>query len=368
MATRATKHAPIRILLVEDSPADARLLEIRLGESIRVPYSLTVAGSLAAALERLGRATFDVALLDLSLPDSSGLESIAPIRAAAPFVPIIVLTGADEASVGSQAIDLGVQDYLSKRHATGWAVERAIRYAMLRQKADQEVRNANADLERRVAERTEQLRRLASEVLLAEQRERRRLAELLHDHLQQLLVSAKLQVGAAAVRTRSAALRATLQTVEDQLGAAVTAARSLTADISPPVLYASGLPAAVRWLGGRFAEEHGLKVDVRADDGAEPRDEGCRIQLFQSLRELLLNVVKHAGVGEAQVVLERIDEGRIRLRVRDGGRGFSQRLPPGATGEFGLFSIGERITQMGGTMQVRSAPGRGTRVTLVAPG
>lgn len=363
-----TTGTPTRILLVEDNPADARLLEIRLGESVRGPFALTCAGSLAEAVERLGREAFDVALLDLSLPDSSGMESIAPLRSAAPFLPIVVLTGAEEELSGAAAIDGGAQDYIAKRHATGWAVERAIRYAILRQRADADVRRANADLERRVAERTEQLRGLASEVLLAEQRERRRLAELLHDHLQQLLVSAKLHVGAAAAHTRSAALRGTLQTVEMQLGAAVEAARSLTADISPPILYASGLPAAVRWLGGRVEEEHGLKVAVRADDGAEPRDEGCRIQLFQSVRELLLNVVKHAGVDEAEVVLERIDEGRIRLRVRDRGRGFVAHASPGATGEFGLLSIRERLNQMGGTMEIRSSPGRGACVTLVIPG
>ncbi|HWR98830.1 MAG TPA: ATP-binding protein [Candidatus Methanoperedens sp.] len=360
--------APVRILLIEDNPADAELLEIRLRESLRDPFTLTLAGTLAEGLGRLGGSGFDVALLDLSLPDSSGLESIAPLREAAPFLPIVVFTGVEEERFGPGAIDHGAQDYLAKRQTNGWMVARAIRYAILRQKADEEVRRANAELERRVAERTEQLRRLASEVLLAEQRERRRLAEMLHDHLQQLLVSAKLQVGAAATRTRSAGMRASLLAVEEQLGGAVEAARSLTADISPHVLYASGLPAALRWLGRRVQEEHGLKVDVRADDGAEPQDEGCRIQLFQSVRELLFNVIKHAGVAEARVVLERIDEGRIRLSVRDQGRGFSKRSRPRTTGDFGLFSIQERLTQMGGSMQVRSAPGRGTRVTLVAPG
>lgn len=358
----------IHILLVEDSPTDAELLHLQLRESLTAGFTLTHVETVGDALESLNNEHFDVALLDLSLPDSSGLASIVPVRAAAPFLPIVVLTGGDEERWGMAAIDLGVQDYLAKRNATGWHVVRAIRYAILRARADEEVRRANADLERRVAERTEQLRQLASEVLLAEQRERRRLAELLHDHLQQLLVSAKLQIGAAATRTRIVALRNSLQTVEQQLAAAVETARSLTADISPPVLFTSGLAAALRWLGTRLREQHRLNVKVMAEEGAEPRDEGARILLFQSVRELLFNVIKHSGVDAALVVLNRVDDARIQLRVEDEGRGFAQRAAPAPTGSFGLFSIRERLNHMGGTMRIKSAPGKGTRVTLVASG
>jgi signal transduction histidine kinase len=360
--------APIRILLVEDNPADAELLEIRLGETLGGRFSMARSETMADALARLAGERFDLALLDLSLPDSSGLATIAPIRAAAPFLPIVVLTGIDEERWGAEAINLGAQDYLAKRHATGWHVARAIRYAILRGRADEEVRRANADLERRVAERTDQLRQLATDVLLAEQRERRRLADLLHDHLQQLLVSAKLQVGAAATRTRSPALRDQLQGVEHQLATAVEAARSLTADISPPVLYTFGLAAALQWLGTRMREEHGLEVTVLADETAEPRDEASRILLFRSVRELLLNVIKHAGVTGALVVLTRISEDRIRLIVQDEGRGSTAPASPPSQGGFGLFSIRERLTQMGGSMEIETAPGKGTRAVLTVCG
>jgi signal transduction histidine kinase len=359
---------PMHILLVEDSPSDAELLQIQLRESLTTGFTLTLAETVGEALEKLNHEHFDVALLDLSLPDSTGLASIVPVRAAAPFLPIVVLTGVDEERWGMASIDLGVQDYLAKHNVTGWQVVRAIRYAILRAQADADVRRANADLERRVAERTEQLRQLATEVLLAEQRERRRLAELLHDHLQQLLVGAKLQVGAAATRTRSVPLRTCLQTVEHQLAAAVETARSLTADISPPVLFTSGLAPALRWLGTRLQERHGLNVRVMAEDGAEPQDEGSRILIFQSVRELLFNVIKHSGADAALVVLNRIDDARIQLRVEDEGRGFAQFPAPAPSGSFGLFSIRERLGHMGGTMRIKSAPGKGTRVTLVASG
>ncbi len=363
-----TNIEPIRILLVEDSATDAELLQIQLYEALGAGFMLTWVETVGEAVARLNNVHFDVALLDLSLPDSSGLATIGPVRTAAPFLPIVILTGVDEERLGVASIDLGVQDYLAKRHATGRQVVRAIRYAMHRARADEEVRRANADLERRVAERTEQLRRLATELLLAEQRERRRLAELLHDHLQQLLVSAKLQVGAATTRTRSVPLRTSLQSVEQQLGAAVEAARSLTADISPPVLYTAGLAAALRWLGTRLREQHGLNVSVLAEAGAEPQDEGSRILIFQSVRELLFNVIKHSGANAALVVLSRVDDARIQLLVEDEGRGFAPRADPAPAGSFGLFSIRERLGHMGGAMRIATAPDKGTRVTLVASG
>jgi signal transduction histidine kinase len=169
-------------------------------------------------------------------------------------------------------------------------------------------------------------------------------------------------------RTRSAALRTSLESAEQQLAAAVETARSLTADLSPPMLFTSGLAAALQWLGARMLELHGLNVVVVADAGAEPQGEGSRILIFQSVRELLFNVVKHAGVDEALVVLSRIDGARIQLRVEDAGKGFVQAHVPAPSGSFGLFSIRERLTHMGGTMRIKSAPGQGTRVTLVASG
>jgi PAS domain S-box-containing protein len=247
-----------------------------------------------------------------------------------------------------------------------------------RKEAEEAVRRMNTELERRVAERTEvaeqrsaQLQALALELTQAEQRERRRLAQLLHDHLQQLLVGAKFNINVLRGRTRNKSVIQMAQLVGDLLDEAVKASRSLTVELSPPVLYDGGLVAALRWLSRQLLEKNGLTVWVEADGTPEPEADEIRVFLFQAVRELLLNVIKHAGVREASVVLAPLDPDKIQVMVIDAGEGFdAQRLGrrdiSSAMG-FGLMSIRERLSLLGGEMQVTSAAGRGSRFTLVAP-
>ncbi len=238
------------------------------------------------------------------------------------------------------------------------------------------VRILNETLEERVAERTaiaeqraDQLRRLASQLTQVEQRERRRLAEVLHDHLQQLLVGAKLNLAGLQAEFPDAAGGPILRQVNDLLGESISVSRSLTAELSPPVLYDQGLAQALQWLSRRAQEQHGLCVTVHADPSANPVDEDARILLFQAVRELLFNIVKHAHTDHATVEMRRLDDDRLQIVVKDEGVGFDPTNRPKSrdSGGFGLFSIRERLQYLGGQMQMSSTPGRGTRVEVVAP-
>ncbi len=225
---------------------------------------------------------------------------------------------------------------------------------------------------RRVAEealwqRSLQLRALASALSLAEERERRRLAEILHDDLQQLLVGARLQLGELQRAPRETATR-TAGEVEDLINKALEVSRSLTREISPPILREGRLIPALRWLAGWFVEKHGLKVTVAAADDVTPESDDQKVQLFRAVQELLFNVVKHARAGTASVrVSHQCDQ--IQILVEDKGVGFdpAQVFAEGRTRGFGLFSIRERLDAMGGRMEIESAPGKGTRFTLIAP-
>jgi PAS domain S-box-containing protein len=246
-----------------------------------------------------------------------------------------------------------------------------------RMKAEQEVRRLNETLERRVAERTaevrqqsEQLRALANQLSQAELRERRRLAGILHDHIQQLIVAARMRLGRLRRDSGRGRMEETAADIDAILMEALEASRSLTMDLSPPALHESGLAGALEWLAGSIGEKTGTRVTLCTDKAAEPAGEEMRFLLFECARELLFNAVKHAAVAEVGLGLWRTDDGRIKLIVSDRGKGFDpgilrNRRPGEMT--FGLFSVQERLMHMGGCMEVDSAPGRGTVVTLWAP-
>src|SRR5690606_18132098 len=138
-----------------------------------------------------------------------------------------------------------------------------------------------------------QLRRLASELTNAEQRERRRLAQALHDHLQQIWVAAKMQVGMLSHRPGDDTTGESLERLDNLLKRSIDASRSLTVELSPPILYDAGLAPALHWLSRNMLETHHLQVSVEADEEADPESDNAKAFLFQAVRELLFNVVKH---------------------------------------------------------------------------
>ncbi|WP_447598072.1 PAS domain S-box protein [Nitrospira sp. Nam80] len=244
-----------------------------------------------------------------------------------------------------------------------------------RKQAERQLHLLNADLERRVADRTRdlvhsqnRLRKLASDLSVAEERERRRIAGELHDYLAQLLVATRMKLSQGR-QARSLAKQAdVLSEVDHMLDQSLTYTRTLVAQLSPPVLHEFGLPAALKWLGEQMPR-HGLTVISKID--ATPMDltENQSVLLFQSARELLLNVVKHAAIDQARLQLE-LKNGDLRLTVADEGQGFDASVSKENAvfkNAFGLFSIRERMESLGGMVEVTSRPGKGTRVTLIMP-
>jgi CheY-like chemotaxis protein/anti-sigma regulatory factor (Ser/Thr protein kinase) len=242
--------------------------------------------------------------------------------------------------------------------------------------SEQQIKEQKETLEelvsRRTAEaerRSKQLRALATQLTQAEQRERRRLAQVLHDQLQQLLVASRLRLGSLRRRVQSEEFEAAFGQLDEVLKQALESSRSLTVELSPPILYDAGLAAALEWLGRQNRQKHGLIVDVQADREAEPADEEMQILLFQAVRELLFNVVKHAKTDRARVTMRALEGDRVEIVVADSGVGFD---PDGqeagylANGGFGLFNMRERLESIDGSLMVESTAGKGTRVAIVA--
>jgi PAS domain S-box-containing protein len=233
--------------------------------------------------------------------------------------------------------------------------------------ADQRIRAMNETLEQRVTQRTVELQQLSRQLVLAEQSERRRLSMLLHDDLQQLLVAASMRMDILSERLRGTEHESAVRRVMELVQQSIDSSRSLSHELSPPILYDSGLCATLPWLARVMDERHALQVTVHADADAEPPDEETRISLFLSARELLFNVVKHARVEHAEMSLLRSGD-YIRLTVEDHGAGFdATQVDRMQERSFGLFSLRERIRFMGGQLKIRSEPGRGTRVEVDLP-
>jgi PAS domain S-box-containing protein len=207
----------------------------------------------------------------------------------------------------------------------------------------------------------EQLQSLAAELSLSEERERRRIATELHDRIGQSLAFARLKL-AGLSRERNE-----LKPVQDLIEQAIVDTRSLTFELSPPVLYELGLVPALEWLTRKIEQEHGVKTRFHDDGEPKPLHENFRVVLFQAVRELLVNVVKHAQATHAQVLMRR-DGDALRIMIEDDGVGFEVSKSKGeAPRSFGLFNVRERVEYLGGKVKIRSVTNCGTRVTLIAP-
>jgi PAS domain S-box-containing protein len=249
-----------------------------------------------------------------------------------------------------------------------------------RKLAEARFRSFTHELEARVEERTcelvnlhGRLRALTTDLNLTEQRERKRLATDLHDYLAQLLVLVRMKLGQIKRLAPSAAQVEILREAEAVVNEALTYTRTLVTQLSPPVLHEFGLPVALRWLAEQMVRQE-LSVEVRQsvpDRIHLPEDQA--VLLFQSVRELLINVRKHAGTHHAVVTIEQ-QEGHLRITVRDEGAGVDLALGAAAAGQpsstsskFGLFSIRERMLAIGGQFEVASAPGKGMTARLILP-
>ena len=242
-----------------------------------------------------------------------------------------------------------------------------------RLRADELLRHFAETLEERVEERTREVRELSSTLTMAEQEERRRVSQVLHDDLQQLLYGIQMRLQLAREEADAGDTGALLRQADrslELLDEAVTRTRRLTVDLSPPVLQGEGFVEAVQWMQTQMRELHGLEVDVRGDHHLDVRPRELRILLFHVVREFLFNVAKHAHTHSAAVDIA-LENGMLRILVEDQGRGFDLDSveDPGhrLTGGFGIFSARERVRMHGGDVRIESSSGEGTRVEIYAP-
>jgi PAS domain S-box-containing protein len=239
-------------------------------------------------------------------------------------------------------------------------------------RAEQALQQVNTTLEQRVAERADlaetrarQLQALAVELIEAEERERQRIAELLHEDLQQMLAAARFQLQAAQVNLPN---EPNLECVNVILEESIAKSRRLSHELSPPVLYHGSLYNALEWLGRQMNEQFGLKVELQDEKSPYLEKTPLKLFLFRAVQELLFNIVKHAGVKSARVALAG-SNGNVTVTVSDQGKGFNKDIIDTFREKagFGLISIRERAERIGGYLKIESEPGQGSSFILYMP-
>jgi signal transduction histidine kinase len=302
-------------------------------------------------------------------------------------LPLIILTSGGEsrrAGLLNLAAAAAGSVTLLERPVSTLTLMRSVQVALRSRRRQYQVRdlvsqlaNLNQTLEQRVAKRTaeaveqaQKLRLLSAELSLAEEAERRRIAEMLHEDLQQLLVAARMQL-AALCRTQDAARREPIaREIAEILERSFKLTRSLSVELAPPVLYEHGLAAALEWLAAETRKNYNVEVTVEADSSANPKAADVRIFLFRAVRELLLNSVKHAVGSAVRITMQHLRPDKVRIIVADGGRGFDPTLlDDKRTGfqTFGLLNVRDRVRSFGGKFHIDSGPKRGTQITLWLP-
>ncbi|MEO5631843.1 MAG: response regulator [Nitrospiraceae bacterium] len=409
--------AELHILLVEDDPLDAELIIRELRKSGYHPRWQRV-DTQAEFVNCLAQDPPDVIISDHAMPQFSSIGALQCLQESRLTIPFIVVSHAIGEEEAVELMRKGAADYLLKNRLArlGEAVRHGLEEQRLRSKfaeaqqklwllnqeledriverttelevanrtlarelserkqIEDRLRQLAGTLEERVKERTQQLstsyirlRALATDLTVAEQTERRRLATELHDYLAQLLVVTRMKLAQLLRQDHDSEVRKILQDADQLLHQSLDYTRSLVSELTPQALYERGLTAALRWLGDHMRRNRVLNVEISLDAPELPLPETDAVLLFHSIRELLFNVLKHGKIDRASVSM-RYAQNVLSITVSDHGCGFDvSRLSDDRSDRFGLLSIRERMTALGGSFDLQSEPGKGTVASLHLP-
>ncbi|MBN1822022.1 MAG: response regulator [Prolixibacteraceae bacterium] len=347
----------LNVLLIEDNPADAFLIREMLNPNGKESYSVRHSVNLKDSLQLLEEENFDFIISDLELPDSYGLNTVKSVLKKIKHIPIIVLTGNDSEQIGNEAIRIGAQDYLIKGTINKNQLNRSIRYAFSRKKNENEILSYQ-----------KKLQSLVTELNLVEEKQRRKIAVELHDHLGQNLAMAKIRL-AAFKSGKNVSMDENFIEIEKQISHAIDYSRILTYELSPPVLFELGLVEAVKWKLDIINKKNTITSEIRMESEIPELKENYLILIFRSFSELIDNIVNHSFATHVIVSFKIVDS-LLHLEVLDNGKGFNPEMLDHSvlkSNKNGLFGTKERLGYYDGQLIVKSEINIGTKIEIIIP-
>ncbi|MGE5894836.1 MAG: response regulator [bacterium] len=392
----------MRVLLVDDDEDYIVLFRdlVTRGMGGMIPAADT-ASSFSDALSLIDEASYDVLLFDYSLGAETGIDLLRAVRIRGVETPVILLTGAGDEEVAVAAMKAGASDYLVKSRITTELLANSIRYAinihekeLQRRRAEEELRKAKDDLERRVQERTmelirsnqeleaeiarrikigdelisyqERLHNLYAHLQTLREEERAKVAMEIHDELGQSLTALKMDAAWISEKYKDHERifekgRSMVEVIDET----IRTVKRICTELRPSILDHFGLTAAIEWHAGEFEKKTGIKCEVTVEPENIAVDRDQTTALFRIFQEALTNVLRHAKATRVSTGL-RQRSGRIVLEIRDNGIGITED-EMSKPNSFGLLGMRERLHPLCGTLTIIGERNTGTMLTVSIP-
>lgn len=345
------ERSSYRFLVVEDNPGDFFLVKNLLELSNLSIEKITHAANMSTARELISQEQFDIALLDLSLPDSSGTDSVMIVDELLPETPIVVLSGLGTIEKAMEAIAVGAQDYLVKGEFDERLLAKTIQYSVERKRR----------IEHLAKEKVRQQKLITEVTLQVQEKEKNELGRELHDNITQLLATAKMYLGILKSGHKELA-KDLLNKSHEYVVSAIEELRKLSHSLATPTLEGKSLSKVFQDLVDDINSFNSLQIELDIDEriNGALKDKGKELMLYRILQEQVNNILKYAQASKVKVSLS-IDNNILHFVISDNGVGFDTEE------EFegiGLKNIRSRVEFYNGTTRIISSPGNGCRIEV----